>query len=80
MKKRIYILLYTLSLGGAERHASSIANFLSARGYDVSIILLQNNRVEYELLPGVQVVSLSDMSFPPKIGKVDFSEKRRRKL
>ena len=61
MGKTVYIVLFTLSTGGAERHASSIANFLSKCGDSVKILLLENNIVDYPLDDGVEVVALSDM-------------------
>lgn len=62
MNKKIYIILFTLTIGGAERHASSIANFLAEKGFDVKILLLQDNKVEYTLSDNVEVVSISDFS------------------
>lgn len=61
MKQNIYIVLHTLAIGGAERHASSIANYLSNNGYKVTIILLDNKRVEYDLSDGINVVSLPEL-------------------
>lgn len=63
MNKTVYIILYTLSVGGAERHASSIANYLSQQGYKVEIILLQNNLIDYALEDGVNVTALSDCKY-----------------
>lgn len=61
MQKKVYIVLHTLSIGGAERHASSIANYFSDNGYDVTIILLDNNEVAYSLSSNVQVLSLREI-------------------
>ena len=67
MNQKIFIVLHTLSVGGAERHASSIANFLSEHGYIVEIVLLDDNKVAYKLSQNVKVVSFSEMTFPDKI-------------
>lgn len=63
MNKTVYIILHTLSVGGAERHASSIANYLAQHGYKVEIILLQNNLIDYALEDGVNVTALSDCKY-----------------
>ncbi len=77
MNKTIYIVLYTLSVGGAERHASSIANYLFQHGYTVKIILLQNNIVDYTLDEGVEVVALTDIEYPESVlnTKISFLNK-----
>lgn len=74
MKKKVYIVLYTLSVGGAERHASSIANYLSEQGYDVEIVLLHNDAIEYNLLKEVDVAPLTNYKYPESIlnPKVSF--------
>lgn len=65
--KNVYIVLHTLSMGGAERHASSIANYLSDHGYRVKIVLLDNNVVDYTLSDSVEVICFPDLSFPEEI-------------
>ena len=73
MNKTVYIVLYTLSVGGAERHASSIANYLAQHGYKVEIVLLHNNVVG----GGVKVTSLADLTYPDEIknNKTRFVDK-----
>ena len=82
MNKTIYIVLYTLSVGGAERHASSIANFLARNGYKVEFVLLQNNTVDYALEDGVNVTSLTDLAYPDAVKnkKTSFVSKANLKL
>lgn len=82
MSKTIYIVLYTLSIGGAERHASSIANFFSEQGYKVKIILLQDNIVDYTLADGIEVISLVDLEYPDTIenASINFLDKTRLKI
>lgn len=77
MSKTIYIVLYTLSVGGAERHAASIANYLSKHGYNVKMILLQNDIVEYKLQDEIEVVSLINLKYPDSVidSKVSFINK-----
>lgn len=74
MSKSIYFILHTLSIGGAERHASSIANYLSENGYNVRIVLLDDNKVAYSLADGVEVVALCDMQFPDSINNLKFKK------
>jgi len=77
MSRSVYILLYTLSVGGAERHASSIANYLCQHGYKVEIVLLQDNIVDYALADGVKVTALPELAYPDVIknNKTGFAEK-----
>ena len=67
MNNKIYIVLHTLSIGGAERHASSIANYLVKHGYSVTVVLLDDSIVAYDLLNNVSVVALCDMHYPARI-------------
>lgn len=77
MNKTVYIVLYTLSVGGAERHASSIANYLVQHGYKVEFVLLQDNIVDYSLETEVNVTSLVELSYPDKIrnNKLSFVDR-----
>ena len=67
MSKKVYIVLHTMDVGGAERHASSIANYLAEHGYRVTIILLDNDVVAYQLSENVRVAALCNMEFPETI-------------
>lgn len=82
MNKTVYIVLYTLSVGGAERHASSIANFLARNGYKVEFVLLQNNTVDYALEDGINVTSLAELAYPDAVKnkKTSFVSKVNLKL
>ena len=66
MNKKVYLVLHTLSVGGAERHASSIANYLNDNGFNVVILLLDDNTIDYNLSEGVQVIALSDIKCKTK--------------
>lgn len=67
MKNRVFIVLHTLSTGGAERHASSIANYLSKNGYNVTIVLLDNSIVVYDLAENIKVCALPEQDYPDGI-------------
>ena len=69
-KKKIYIILFTLATGGAERHVSHIANYLSDLGYEITIILLSNGIVNYHLNADIEVVDLQSLDFPNTIREV----------
>lgn len=75
MSKSVYFVLHTLSTGGAERHASSIANYLSKNGYKVTIILLDDNKVEYNIADGVEIVKFCDAQFPDSVSNYKNSIK-----
>lgn len=65
----------TLSVGGAERHASYIANYLSDLGYSVSIILLSNGCVYYQLRENIKVVDLQKEEYPENILRLSLFQK-----
>ena len=77
---RIYILLMTLSVGGAERHASYIANHLSDLGYDVRIILLADGCVDYQLRDNIKVVDLQKEIYPENVLKLSYFQKAKLKI
>lgn len=66
MDKKVYIVLHTLSVGGAERHASSIANYLNDNGFNVVVLLLDDKTIDYDLSKEIQVVALSDFKCKTK--------------
>jgi len=82
MNKTVYIVLYTLSIGGAEQHASSITNVLAQNGYKVEIVLLQNCIVDYTLDESIKVHSLADLVYPDAVKnkKTSFVNKASLKL
>lgn len=61
---KVYLVLHTLSIGGAERHVSTIANHLVNKGFETEIILLDNKNIQYKLADNIKVVSLADMDSP----------------
>lgn len=57
--KKIIFIVGSLAMGGAERVISNLANYYSNREYEVHIIILLRNIVEYELNEDIQVHNLS---------------------
>ena len=57
--KRIAFVLGSLGRGGAERVISILSRDYAEQGWDVDILLLLFNKVEYELHPRVRVINLS---------------------
>lgn len=55
---RIAFFIGSMGRGGAERVISILANEYATKGWDVDILMLLANRVEYELHPQVKVISL----------------------
>jgi GalNAc-alpha-(1->4)-GalNAc-alpha-(1->3)-diNAcBac-PP-undecaprenol alpha-1,4-N-acetyl-D-galactosaminyltransferase len=55
-KSKVVLINYTLNFGGAERYTSQIANFLSKKGIEVFIILLDNSTIEYDLEKEITVI------------------------
>ena len=61
-------MLFSLALGGAEKRAVMIANYLVRYGYDVSFILYDDKEIYQKIDPGIKVVSLLE-----KYGKCNTS-------
>lgn len=56
--KKVIFILYSLSVGGAERRAASIANYLVNQGFEMEILLLDRPDVRFELDKKIKVVFL----------------------
>ena len=56
---KITLLISSLSGGGAERVVCNIANYLSARGHDVTVLTVSSKRT-YSISEAVRCVSLDD--------------------
>ena len=56
---KISFFIGGMSRGGAERVISILANDYCARGWDVDIVLLLQNTVEYDLDSRIQIVDLA---------------------
>ena len=57
--KKIAIILGSMGRGGAERVASILSADYAKQGWQVDLVLLLFNKVEYELHPNVNVIDLS---------------------
>lgn len=55
---KVIFILYSLSVGGAERRAVSIANYLVNNNFDVEILLLDNPNVEFNVDKRIKIVYL----------------------
>lgn len=60
--KRVIFVLYSLSVGGAERRAASVANYLVQHGFEVEILLLENPNVKFEVDKRIKIVYLQNGS------------------
>jgi UDP-N-acetylglucosamine:LPS N-acetylglucosamine transferase len=58
-KRKIMIFIYSMGNGGAERVAANLANFWSAKGWNITIVTLSKQQIDfYELHLGVKRISL----------------------
>jgi len=57
-QKKVMFLLYSLAVGGAERRAATLANYLVAHGVEMQIVMLDAPRVKFEVDPRVKLVHL----------------------
>lgn len=68
--KRIVFVLPSLGKGGAQRATVSLVNFLSeTSGFDITLIALKSDEVEFTLRQEVKVVKLASNSFKASLGK-----------
>ena len=57
--KKISFFIGSMGKGGAERVISILANYYANNGYQVDIILLLSNKIEYQLNENINVINLS---------------------
>lgn len=57
---RIAFIIGTMKRGGAERVVSLLANYYIKKNWEVDIILLLGNEIEYELDPNINIILLSN--------------------
>ncbi len=55
-QKQVIFIIHTLAVGGAERQISSVASYLAQKGADVTIVLIDNAVISFELDSRVRVV------------------------
>ena len=66
MKKRLCFVIPSMRRGGAERVMSILLNSSIEKGYNVTLILLSDNSVDYEISPLVNVVNIPDLMIERK--------------
>ena len=57
--KHIIIVLHSLAVGGAERRLSAVANYIAAQGHEVTILLIDDPVVKFEVDPRIKVVCVN---------------------
>lgn len=57
--EHIIIVLHTLAVGGAERRLSSVANYIAEQGHQVTMLLIDNPVVKFEIDPRIKVVCVN---------------------
>ncbi|MBQ7249227.1 MAG: glycosyltransferase, partial [Deltaproteobacteria bacterium] len=58
-QKQVIFVLHTISVGGAERQLSSVANVMAEAGISVKMVLLDNAAVVFPLRDGVEAVCIN---------------------
>lgn len=60
---RLVFIIYKMIGGGAQRHLSNLVNFLSSRGWSISILTFDDGSSPsfYDLHPSIQIIPLSIM-------------------
>lgn len=59
MNQEIIIILHSLAVGGAERRLSTFANYAAKKGYSVTILLIDNPTVKFDIAPEIKVVCVN---------------------
>ena len=68
MSKRLLFLIHSLSMGGAERVAVTLANYWAAKGYTVAVATLSSTSNDfYTLDPSVERIALNTAKPSPNI-------------
>ncbi len=88
--KHIIIVIHTLAVGGAERRLSTLANYIAGQGHKVTMLLIDNQVVDFPLNEGVEAVCVNQnpqldgydckkcgLFKPGKEFKTSFSDKLR---
>lgn len=79
--KKISFIIYNLYPGGAERVVSVLANSFVKRGYQVSIIILDNQYIRsYPLLEGICIFQFKGKLPQKKVMRVPFQVLFTRKI
>lgn len=59
VEKQVFFVIHTLAIGGAERQIAGLSNYLANHGLDVTIVLLDDDTIQYEIDEKVKVVCLN---------------------
>ncbi len=59
-KSQVIFVIHTLAVGGAERQIAGIANYLADNDCDITICLLDNDKIEFEIRDNVKIVCLGE--------------------
>ena len=57
--KHIIFVLHSLAIGGAERRLSAVANYIAEQGHAVTMLLIDDPVVKFELDPRIKVVCVN---------------------
>lgn len=68
MKREVIIVLHSLAIGGAERHLSTIANYMADKGIIVHMLLIDEPTVLFDVDKRVKVVCVNQN---PKLDNYD---------
>ncbi|MDY3199999.1 MAG: glycosyltransferase [Arcobacter sp.] len=69
---KIAFIINSLSGGGAERVIQTLSNSLIKKGYEIHIILLNNEKQVYELHANIKVYTLKTSIISKGLGKIIF--------
>ena len=59
---KIAFFIGSMARGGAERVLSILANHYIERGWEIEIVMLLKNKVEYDLADQIKVIDMSGVS------------------
>lgn len=76
IEKAFVFVLFSMNLGGAEKRTATIANHFAKLGKDVSIIVLDNDRVDYDLDKRIKVIYLPPHNVEKSIAARIFQKAR----
>lgn len=67
-QKQVIFVIHTLAVGGAERQISSVAGYLAQQGVDVTIALIDDAMISFELDSRVKAVCINQAVYeiPPE--------------
>lgn len=57
--KHISFVIGGMTRGGAERVISILSNYYATEGWKVDIVMMLNNKVNYELNPNINLIDMT---------------------